>query len=113
MGSIMAGTMILAVIVTADVNGQSLARKLPSVIVKVMASIVMLAGLWNVLWYGAQHIGELWGNMALLSGFLMILTSIYLFKGQNVARVLRHIKPIVIISLFVCAFFYSYTIYNL
>lgn len=113
MGSIMAGTMMLAVIVTADVNGQSLARKLPGVIVKVIASIVMLAGLWNVLWYGAQHIGEIWGNMALLSGFLMLLISIYLFKGQNVALILRRIKPIVTISLFVCAFIYGYTIYNL
>jgi hypothetical protein len=113
MGSIMAGTMMLAVIVTADINGQSLARKLPNLIVKVIASIVMLAGLWNVLWYGAQHIGELWGNMALLSGFLMLLTSIYLFKGQNVAQFLRVIKPLVLISLFFCSILYGYTIYNL
>jgi len=113
MGTIMAGTMMLAVIVAVDVNGFSLARKLPSMLVKVIASIVMLAGLWNVLWYGAQHIGELWGNMAVLSGVLLVLTSYYLFKGQDLAQPLGVIKPIVVLSLFFCSIYYGYTIYNL
>jgi len=113
MGTIMAGTMMFAVIVTTDVNGYGFARKLPSVLVKVIASIVMLAGLWNVFWYGAQHIGELWGNMAVLSGVLLILTSYYLFKRQNLTQSLRAIKPIVLLSLFFCSIYYGYTIYNL
>ncbi|MBJ7537916.1 hypothetical protein [Marinomonas transparens] len=42
-----------------------------------------LAGLWNVAWYGLQHMGEFWGNAALISGLLMLFHSLPLLNPTS------------------------------
>ncbi|MGJ8581544.1 MAG: hypothetical protein ACSHWR_04430, partial [Psychromonas sp.] len=75
--------------------------------------ITMLSGLWNVFWYAAQHLGERWGNAALLSGLLLIITSLYLFNDEIPNAIIAKIKPLVLLGLFSFAMLYGYTIYHL
>ncbi|MCV2401737.1 hypothetical protein OFY17_02455 [Marinomonas sp. C2222] len=60
-----------------------LAFSLPKPLLKLSDSaksiLLLLAfflGCWNALAYGLQHLGQLWGDMALISGIAMIITSI-------------------------------------
>lgn len=86
---------------------------------------VLLGGLWNVLWYGLQHLGEYWGNAALVSGVLMSVLSFYLIvPGQLPKSLLRVWLPAsrkitalpkaiflsLLSALAVCAGLYSYTL---
>ena len=50
-------------------------KKIPILLRKTGACVVVAAGLWNVLWYGLQHFTEFWGMAALVSGVLMITTA--------------------------------------
>lgn len=92
---------------------------------KKLALWAFLAACWNIFWYGYQHIGELWGNMALTSGLLMLFCSLpllqlaswpVLFKHpmqrlqQGHARLPRIINRIALIALTVCAALYAYTL---
>ena len=113
MGSIMAGSMLLAVIFAVDLKGYNVLQKLPKPVLRLVASFVMLSGLWNVLWYASQHFGEFWGNAAFVSGLLMIITSFYLFGYKRGSSVLWKVKPLVLLLLLGCSVLYSYTIYNL
>ncbi|MBD5770964.1 hypothetical protein [Marinomonas colpomeniae] len=38
--------------------------------------VAFLLGAWNAFWYGAQHIYDFWGMAAMISGLLMMLTSL-------------------------------------
>lgn len=38
----------------------------------VIATVVLLAGIWNVAWYGIQHINQFWGLAAAGSGVVMV-----------------------------------------
>ena len=35
-------------------------------------------GLWNFGWYGLQHTGSFWGLVALVSGFVLMVSSLYI-----------------------------------
>ena len=41
-----------------------------------IATLVLLAGLWNAAWYGVQHINQFWGLAATGSGLVMIAVAI-------------------------------------
>ena len=80
-----------------------------------LASFALLAGLWNVFWYALQFVGTFWGNAALVSGILMIITSLLLIKPLPLAAKLNAIMPmplrvILLVSLASCASFYTYTL---
>jgi hypothetical protein len=47
-------------------------------VVDVLASGLLIAGLWNSLWHGLRHLADFWGQAALVSGFLMIAVAILL-----------------------------------
>lgn len=72
-------------------------------IVDVIASCLLLAGLWNSLWHGLRHLTDFWGVAALVSGFLMIAVAILLlvehgsdsWRRQTVAvRAHSALKPL-------------------
>ncbi len=42
---------------------------------------VLICGLWNVFWYGLQHLSQFWGVAAMGSGFAMIVTATLLLAG--------------------------------
>ena len=93
---------------------------------KDLALGALLAGLWNVGWYGAQHLGEFWGNAAMISGLLMIYTSLPLLAVSqswptSVRSVLlkakagHHHMPlfvnrVALLVLLGCAIIYSHTL---
>ncbi len=113
MGTIMAVSMLLAVIFAVEIKGKNLLRMLPETLAKILASAVFICGLWNVLWYASQHLGEFWGNSALVSGFLLLISSLYLAPWLKTPQFLLRIKPLILLLLSCCGLLYSVTIYNL
>ena len=80
-----------------------------------LASITLLAGLWNAFWCGMQHLGEFWGNAAFVSGLLMIFTSVLLLTNWSFAKKLNRVLPrfvriIALIALAGYAILYTYTL---
>ena len=45
--------------------------------------VAFLLGAWNAFWYGAQHIYDFWGMAAMISGVLMMLTSLSNVSLEN------------------------------
>jgi len=125
MGTIVTVCMLVGLIFASDLPGLKLTRRLPQMVQRVVAAIVFAAGCWNVFWYGLQHTTEFWGQMALLSGVLMIAASLYIatsarIQGRTPARTQIHeqgwpwrIKPLVLLGLLLCMLKYAHTIYNL
>lgn len=113
MGTIMAVSMLLAVLINTDIAVLKKIQTLPNILLKCLAWWVMLSGLWNVLWYASQHIGEFWGNAALISGLLMIIAALYRLLPQQLPVLILSIKPAVLFLLLACCSLYSLTIYNL
>jgi hypothetical protein len=58
--------------------------------VDVLASGLMLAGLWNALWYGLRHLSEFWGLAALISGCVMFAVAILLIVEHGSGGWHRH-----------------------
>ncbi len=54
--------------------------------VNTLATGLLFAGLWNSLWYGLRHIGEFWGQSAVISGSLMISVAVLLLVEQGADR---------------------------
>ncbi|NRA14132.1 MAG: hypothetical protein HRU04_01355 [Oceanospirillaceae bacterium] len=113
MGTIMAGSMLLGVIFATRLPVISVVQKLPLVLIKSVAALVFSAGLWNVLWYASQHLGERWGNAALLSGLLMLLTALYISYPHKLPQMLLAIRSLVVLALFVFSMLYGVTIYRM
>ncbi len=113
MGTIMAASMLLGVVFGARLWGKNPLHKLPVFVSYAVAVLVLLGGLWNVLWYASQHLGEFWGNAALVSGLLMVSTAYFIFRAQNIGKTGLILRPIVLLLLSVCCYLYGYTIYNL
>jgi len=110
MGTIVTVCMFAGLIVAAPL---ALVKKLPLLLRKACACVVLAAGLWNVLWYGLQHLNEFWGLAALISGVLMILTAAYVLIPSRLPGWMRMIKPTILILLLGCAMFYAITIARL
>jgi len=113
MGTIMAVSMLLAVVTTTDLPVIKNIKKMPTIILRVIASLVLLSGLWNVLWYASQHLGEFWGNAALVSGVLMIAVASYNLIPAKLPLLFIKIKPIILFALLLCSLLYGVTIYRM
>jgi hypothetical protein len=48
-----------------------------------LASGMLLAGLWNALWYGLRHLAEFWGVAALVSGAVMVAVAVLLLLEHS------------------------------
>ncbi len=88
----------------------------------IIAVQLLLFGVWNAAWYGAQHMGSFWGEAALVSGLTMILSGIVLAvesgdeKNKFTNSIYQLIKPvrlIVIVMLFVSFALYAITLIQL
>lgn len=80
-----------------------------------LASITLLAGLWNAFWHGIQHLGQFWGNAAFISGLLMIFTSLLLLKAWPLMSKLNSMTPsfmriTALTALAGCSVLYTYTL---
>ncbi|MEI8632879.1 hypothetical protein P4S72_14630 [Vibrio sp. PP-XX7] len=47
------------------------------------------------VWYGIQHVGEFWGNAALVSGFLLMFNSLPPGYNLNVGQPWSNVHPMV------------------
>ena len=113
MGTIMAVSMLLAVVTATDLPVIKNIQKMPAILLRVIACLVLLSGLWNVLWYASQHLGEFWGNAAFISGVLMIAAACYNLIPAKLPLVFIKIKPVILFALLLCALLYSVTIYRM
>ncbi len=110
MGTIVTACMIIGLLVAAPLP---LLQKLPGALQKGLATLVLVAGLWNVLWYALQHLGEFWGVAALVSGLLMIVTALYVLAPSRLPVWLIQAKWGVLVGLLACAVKYATTIASL
>ena len=114
MGTVVALCMFVTILFTNRIPGINLARVTPPALLRVIGVITGAAGLWNVLWYGLRHIGELWGNMALGSGSLMTLLSVLLvLPADKHPQPLKYFRPVAILGLLGFALAYAVTLYRL
>ncbi len=110
MGTIMACCMFLGFFMGLPVSS---IRNTPAFIRKPIGYLVFTAGLWNVFWYAVQHLTEFWGQAALVSGILMIVTAFYIINETRVPPFLQKIRPLVLVLLLACGLLYGITIYRL
>lgn len=113
MGTIVTVCMLIALVFASVMLFSGVVKKIPLTIVRFVAGLTFAAGCWNFFWYGLQHMGEFWGQMALLSGILMIATAIYIFKPHSLPAWALRIKPLVLLALLLCMLKYAHTIYSL
>lgn len=113
MGTIMTLCMFIALLFASRLPVLRNLQRLPKWCLQFVAVIVLAAGCWNVLWYASQHISERWGQAALVSGLLMIITVSYIALPARVPTFLQRARPIVQILLLACAALYATTIYRL
>ncbi len=73
MGTIMACCMFIGFFMSLPLAS---VRNLPAFVRQPIGYIFLAAGLWNVFWYAVQHMTEFWGQAALVSGILMIITRV-------------------------------------
>lgn len=111
MGTIVTVCMLIALIFASDLPLLKLTNKLPLIIRRIVAFIVLAAGCWNLFWYALRHLTEFWGLMALVSGALMIIAATYI--AAVAPPWLQRIRPVVLIALLLCMLKYAHTIYNL
>jgi len=109
MGTIMAVCLLLGAI------GMSVVFKLPRAAVIGLGLLLEAAGIWNSFWYGLQHFSDFWGQMALWSGLVMLLSGAYCLRMSK-PDIVEKFKPAVYPAAFLMAgfgAFYAWTIYNL
>lgn len=86
---------------------------------------LLLAGLWNALWFGLQHLSEFWGQAALVSGCAMTLASVLIIKNNHdpllcssaivsqLSRLAKPVTPIIIVILVLSLGLYAVTLIRL
>jgi hypothetical protein len=105
-------------------SGLRVLRSRPA-IVDVLASGLLVAGLWNALWHGLRNLTNFWGVAALVSGLVMIAVADLLlvehgsdgWRKQAVAvRAHAVFKPLaapLVIGLGLCFLLYTVTLVRL
>ena len=103
------GTIVACIMFAGFVIGQqnAIGEKIPLLLRKLVAVVVLAAGLWNALWYGLRHLTEFWGLAALISGILLVITAIYVLKPQILPAALLKARPLVLLALLACGVVYA------
>ena len=87
-----------------------------------IAWVLLVVGLWNILWYGLRHMHAFWGQVAIASGLSMLFAAILLHGSRQteassliskVYRWVRPIKPLIIVGLFASFLLYAITLIQL
>jgi hypothetical protein len=108
------GTLVTVCMFTGLVMAMpQILKKTTPLVRNMLGTIVLAAGLWNVLWYGIQHFAEFWGLAALTSGSMMILTAFYILREGWLPVILVRIKPLTLLLLLGCALMYAIKIASL
>lgn len=56
---------------------------------EIASYLLLIGGLWNAVWYGLRHLGSFWGNASIITGVLMVLAALSLFRFITLASVNR------------------------
>jgi len=77
---------------------------------------LLIAGVWNALWYGAQHLSQFWGQAAFISGLIMAVSAVVILTslrrpGEVVAR--RWFHWLLIVGLLLSFLLYAITLIQL
>jgi hypothetical protein len=90
-----------------------------------VATGLMLGGLWNSAWHGLRHLGDFWGQAALVSGILMMAVAVLLVVERSpagwghfaaVRAVYKLIKPVsgvLVVGLLACFILYAVALVRL
>ena len=114
MGTIVTVCMFLTVIFGNRFPNGGLQRVTPNWLLHIVGLLAGVAGFWNVLWYGIQHMNEFWGHMALGSGVLMIILSLQLIVPRTrTNNWLNRLNPLFVLALLAFAIHYARTIQSL
>jgi len=90
--------------------------RLPVSLRRGIGVLMLLSGLWNVLWYGLRNFGEFWGNAALVSGVVMVAASVIILLEAGWLRITAPPGPVRMIAsgaLVLCLLLYGVTIIQL
>ncbi len=114
MGSIVTVCMAMGVVFANRLPAGALNTRTPRVLLKIVGSVCLAAGLWNVLWFASRHITQFWGQMALGSGLVLCAVGLLMvLPPQRVPQSLEAGRPFLVLLLACFAGFYGWTIYNL
>ena len=126
MGIVVTVTMLLGVLaLTKPLQISARSFYANTVCILWIGRALMLAGLWNALWYGLRHLHAFWGIAALLSGITMIAAAIVIaseardpwFSSQTLMQSLRlifvRVKGLIALLLVACFCLYTMTLIQL
>jgi len=105
----MAGSLILGAV------GLVFVRMYPRAIASIFGVFLLAAGAWNAFWYGLQHFGEHWGQMAFWSGCVMLFSGALCLRIHSPAAQKPSLVLIPILVVLMAGFgaYYAWTIYHL
>ena len=107
MGIVMALAMLLGLV--ASTGKRFLGRLQP----RIVAAVLIISGLWNILWYGVAHASEFWGQAAIISGLAMLLMAWFLSNQSKLKLFGWSALRVVQILLLICFLLYLTTLIQL
>ena len=113
MGTIVTVCMLMGLLFATRLPFLRTIQRLPLWLKRAVSVVVFAAGFWNVFWYALRHLTEFWGQAALVSGCLMLVTSAYIFDAARLPPQLNKIRPVVLLLLLACFLLYGLTIYRM
>jgi len=113
MGTIVTVCMLIGLLFATPYALKKNLPSLPSAIVYVVGGVVLLAGVWNSFWHGIQNLTNFWGQAALFSGLLMILTGLYIMRFNAMPPLLQKIRLVVLLGLLGWFLVYAFKILSL
>tara|TARA_R110001583_G_scaffold28426_2_gene100880 strand:+ start:18222 stop:18572 length:351 start_codon:yes stop_codon:yes gene_type:complete len=113
MGTIVTVCMLIALLFTTRLPILKQIQNLPRALKRAVSLLVFVIGSWNVFWYALRNINEFWGQAALVSGLLMMITSFYVLDAHRLPSALNKLRPLVLLILLCFAILYAITIYQL
>ena len=113
MGTIMAVLMLLGVLFANRLPIIGIGARLPNSVRQIIGGLVTAGGAWNVFWHALRHLSDFWGQMALVSGVLMLITGVSLINSSWLPSLFQRMRPVVILGLLACGVFYGWTIFSL
>jgi hypothetical protein len=113
MGTIITVCMLIALLFSTRLPLLKNIQRLPRSFRRAVSILVFAAGCWNILWYAVRHFKEFWGLAALISGLLMLITSMYMLDAHRLPPLLNRLRPQVLLLLSGCAILYAVTIYRI
>lgn len=126
MGIVMAVVMLLGISVRWPLPLlHNIVLSLRPISIHVISTLLLLAGLWNSLWFGLRHIDQFWGIAAIVSGVAMVIVAVLIAKEygdksasyfSHVCLAYRYLQPIAIVAhtILLCSFvLYAVTLIQL